>query len=315
MARFRQAADFRCTQSNVTETIRTAAGIAALTRFLLHPKLPRGRLRIMKILILLLAFIPFGLRGSPFQAVLINDADVAEFGGRFPLPRRQLAAAVAAASRAEARAVVLKFFIDRPADDPDDDAALALAIKQAKRSVVLQANVEPTEGAASRLPERFLRKDLPQSGDFIKGNKSWLPLAIFTDGATAIGFIDGLNPAPLVESYQGHTVPSLLLVALELALGKASFEPGRVTLGTKSLPLSGGKISLPYPRHDDLKPISLSALLAGRANRQLKDAVVIIGYDGKYMDTFPTPIGGIKKHRLFFYELELAYAAFSGASQ
>jgi len=38
---------------------------------------------------------------------------------------------------------------------------------------------------------------------------------------------------------------------------------------------------------------------------------VIIGYDGREMHTFPTPIGPIKANRLFFYELELAYAAFS----
>jgi CHASE2 domain-containing sensor protein len=266
----------------------------------------------MKILLLILILVPFGLRGSPFQVVLISDADVEQFGGRFPLPRRQLAAAIAAASRAEARAIILKFFIDQPANNPDDDAALAQAIKQAKRPIVLQANVGSTEGVSRRIPERFIRKDLPQTGDFIRGSKGWLPLALFTDQAAAIGFIDGLNPAPLLESYQGHTVPSLFLVALELALGNASFEPGRVTLGTKTIPLSGGKIPLPYPQHDDLKPISLSDLLAGKVDRQLKDTVVIIGYDGKYMDTFPTPIGRIKKHRLFFYELELAYAAFSG---
>ncbi len=268
----------------------------------------------MKILLLLLILVPIGLCGSPFQVVLINDADVAQFGPRFPLPRKQLAAAVAAASRAEARAVILKFFIDQPAGNPDDDAALAQAIKQAKRPIVLQANLESRGGIPRQLPERFIRKDLPQTGNFIGGSKGWLPLAIFTDEATAIGFIDGLNPAPLLESYQGHTVPSLFLVALELALGKASFEPGCVTLGTKTIPLSDGKISLPYPQHDDLKPISFSDLLAGKADRQLRDAVVIIGYDGKDMDTFPTPIGRIKKHRLFFYELELAYAAFSGGS-
>ncbi len=207
---------------------------------------------------------------------------------------------------------MLKFFLDQPAVNPADDKALADAIRLSKIPVVLQANLESTEGGAVRLPARLHREDLPKSGDFIGGNKGWLPLPIFIDGAATVGFIDDLNPAPILEIYQGRTVPSLYLAALELVLGKASFTPGTMTLGARTLPLKGGKLSLPYPMRDDLTAPSLSELLAGNAGQQLKDAVVIIGYDGTHMDALPTPIGRIKKHRMFFYELQLAHAAFSG---
>lgn len=268
----------------------------------------------MRFLILLLAILPIGLQGSPYRAVFITDADVASLGaGRSSLPRRHLAAAVAAAGRADAKAVVLKFFIDRPSENPADDNALAAAINDSKVPVILQANVESSESVAIPLPARLHRPDLPAAGDFVKGNAGWIPRPMFMEGASAVGFIDGLNPAPIVEAYQGRTVPSLFLVALEVALGKASVTHDTVTFGSQRLPMKGGKISLPSPRRDDLRPISLSELLEGSLDYRLKGAVIILGYDGQNMDTAPTPIGRIKKHRLFFYELELAYASFTRA--
>jgi hypothetical protein len=115
----------------------------------------------------------------------------------------------------------------------------------------------------------------------------------------------------MIEVYRGRPMPSLFLVSLELALGKASWTPTGITLNGTTLPMSKGQIAMPFPSKDEIKSLSLSALLDGKTGQDLKDAIVIIGYDGREMHTFPTPIGPIKAHRLFFYELELAYAAFS----
>ncbi len=264
----------------------------------------------MKRILLLLLALPLCLQGSPFRAVFVTDDDVAKLGG-YPIPRRHFAAALHAAKRAGAQAVILKFFMITPGEIVADDKALAEAIKNCGLPVVLQARIDESEKNSHPLAERFVRHDLPSLVGTISGNNGWLPLPILAEGAYSVAFIDGLNPVPIVETYRGRPMPSLFLVALELALGKASWKMNQIALAGTTLPLRGGKMAVAYPSKDALKSISLSTLLDGKAGDELKNAIVIIGYDGREMHTFPTPIGSIKAHRLFFYELELAYAAFS----
>jgi CHASE2 domain-containing sensor protein len=264
----------------------------------------------MNRLLLILLTLPLVLQGSPFRAVFVTDDDVAKLGG-YPIPRRHYAEALHAAKQAGAQAVILKFFMDLPGKVVADDAALAEAIKNCGLPVVLQARIDDSEKSSNPLPERFLRKDLPIPPGAINGNNGWLPLPTLADGAYSVAFIDSLNPVPMVEVYRGHPMPSLFLVTLELALGKASWTPGSITLNGTTLPMHDGQIAVPFPSRDEFKSLSLSALLDGRGDNDLKGAIVIIGYDGREMHTFPTPIGPIKANRLFFYELELAYAAFS----
>lgn len=264
----------------------------------------------MKLLLLIFLALAPCLQGSPFQAVFVTDEDAAKLGG-FPLPRRHLAEALYAAKRAGAQAVILKFFLDTPGKIPKDDAALVEAIKHCGLKVVLQARLDETENKSNPLAAKFIRSDLPSLDGTFNGNNGWLPLPIIADGAYAVAFIDGLNPVPVVEMYRGHPMPSLFLVALELALGKASWTPTTMTLNGVTLPMRGGKIDMPHPTKDVFHSFSLSALLDGKTEGALKGAIVVIGYDGRNMHTFPTPIGAVKAHRLFFYELELAYSAFS----
>lgn len=264
----------------------------------------------MKFFLLILLALQPCLRGSPFQAVFVTDDDAAKLGG-FPLPRRRYAEALYAAKRAGAQAVILKFFMDQPSRNPADDAALAEAIKNCGIKVVLQARLEGTEKKSNPLAGRFIRSDLPSLDGTFNGCSGWLPLPVFADGAYAVAFVDGLNPVPVIEMYRGHPMPSLFLVALELALGKTTWTPTAMTLNSVTLPMRGGKIEMALPPKDVFPSFSLSALLDGKTENALKGAIVIIGYDGREMHTFPTPIGSVKAHRLFFYELDLAYSAFS----
>lgn len=41
------------------------------------------------------------------------------------------------------------------------------------------------------------------------------------------------------------------------------------------------------------------------------DVAALGGHDGRKIHTFPTPIGAIKAHRLFYCELEQIYASFA----
>ena len=45
----------------------------------------------------------------------------------------------------------------------------------------------------------------------------------------------------------------------------------------------------------------------GRVPAELKDRVVIVGYDGARMETNKTRIGAVKGHRLFCYQLFSLY--------
>ena len=244
--------------------------------------------------------------GGPFRAVFVTDDDTARLGG-YPLPRKCYGDALYAAQKAGAKAVIIKFFIDQPGPDPTQDAYLGAAIKNCGLPVVLQARIDADEIKPNVLPERFYRDALPIQAGSVSGETGWIPLPSLAAAATAVGFIDALHPEPLIEIYRGRPVPSLALCALELALGQATWTDTTVTLGGHALPLRRGGIIPPYPLEDLLRPISLSALLDGTANKEVKGEIIVLGYDGKNMHTFPTPIGPIKAHRLFFYELNASY--------
>ena len=178
---------------------------------------------------------------------------------------------------------------------------------------MLQARIDDTEAHPNPLPERFTREDLvlPAEGGF-RGRSGWLPLPAFAAGAQAVGFIDALNPAPIVVSYQGKTAPSLYFVTLELLLGgKVTVRPSdQIEFAGQRLKLDAMQcVTLPYPARDVLSYVPLLEVLRGGQQSRLKDKVVVLAYDGVQMHTFPTPLGPIKAHRLFNYELSVLYEA------
>jgi len=69
----------------------------------------------------------------------------------------------------------------------------------------------------------------------------------------------------MVEVYRGTQCRPCFLVTLELALGKASWTPGSITLNGTTLPMHDGQIAVPFPSRDEFKSLSLSALLTDGA--------------------------------------------------
>jgi hypothetical protein len=240
---------------------------------------------------------------------MIDQAAETELG-KFPIDRAHIAAAIEAIERAGARAIILKLFFDQPRSAASDER-FAKALRT-KTPIVLQARLDDTESKSNPLPDRFFlpeHKVSPRAA--FSGRNGWLPLPSFAAHATAVGFIDALNPAPIVEVYRGKTVPSLFLIAVELMLGqKVNVVPNsRIRVGTRELPLDAKNcVALPWPERDRLDYVPLLDVLRGAPSvSRLKDKVVILGSDGPGMHSFDTPAGKIKVHRLFYYELCALY--------
>ncbi len=256
--------------------------------------------------LLLFALAASPLLARPVEIVMVDHAAEKELGG-FPLDRGQLAHAIEVIEHDGARAIVIKFFLDQPRTKEGDER-LTATLKAGKVPVVLQARIDETELKPNPLAPRFIRTDLSLApGAALAGTNGWLPLTSFADTATAVGFIDDLNPAPVLELYRGQTVPSLYLATLELMLGgKVEIEPNRsLRFKGPALPLDAkNRVHLPWPKEDNLAYVALLDLLRGTTPRgTLQDKVVILAYDGEQMQTFDTPIGKVKAHRLFYYEL------------
>jgi hypothetical protein len=188
-----------------------------------------------KFWLMIATLIASNLSARPIEIVMIDQAAETELG-KFPIDRAHIAAAIEAIERAGARAIILKLFFDQPRSAASDER-LANALRT-KIPIVLQARVDDTESKSNPLPSRFFlpeHKVAPSAA--FSGRNGWLPLPSLAAHATAVGFIDALNPAPIVEVYRGKTVPSLFLIAAELMLGqKVTVAPNtRIRVGAREL--------------------------------------------------------------------------------
>src|SRR5437016_84256 len=152
----------------------------------------------------------------PFRIVFI-DKQTEEQYGAFPLSRSLLAKGIEHIKKRKAKGIILKFFLDRPKDAPDD---LMLAESFSGIPVLLEARLDDSEPKPNVLPARFFFPDVvPENDKTISGQSGWIPLPVFSAKARAIGFVDFLRPdkLPILEKYRGKFVKSLYLCALELA--------------------------------------------------------------------------------------------------
>lgn len=247
---------------------------------------------------------------EPFAVVLIDNKTEKALGP-FPYDRSVYARAIDKAAASGARGVVLKFFIDLPKTEAGD-RALAEAIGRTK--VILQAHLDDAEAAPNALPKRF-RTQLAggaDKGKILTGNSGLIPLPQLSEKAYDVGFIDytTIDRAPMVERYKGDYVKSLYTCCLELALGEpARVVPGKaIEIGGRALPLDAqGQAGVRYPTADELQYLSMIDLLEGPPRAELRDKVVILGFDGKAVDPVQTPAGPIGPHRVFCYALMSLY--------
>jgi hypothetical protein len=242
-----------------------------------------------------------------FAVVFIDAASEAKFGA-FPLDRSLLARAIQKASDLHARGVVLKFFLDQPKAEASD---LLLAQALTNTPVLLQARIDDSEAHPNPLPARFTLQGVKFQTQ-ISGRGGWIPIPRFMANAHDVGFVDfSSTQVPLVENYQDRPVKSLVLCCIELATGKrAIIEPGqKLTLGAHELRLDARNcVQAKLPLKDDLAYIPFQRFLAGDIPANLiQGKVVIVGYDGPKMYSISTPIGQVRAHRLFVYELQSIY--------
>jgi hypothetical protein len=261
--------------------------------------------------ICLIALLPCGLLAAAFEddfIVVFIDAQTEAKYGAFPLDRGLIADAIDELAAAKAKGVVLKFFYDQPKDAASDGR---LAKSLTKLPVALQARLDETEAKPNPLPVRFTLPTI-NAETAVSGLSGWIPLPLLAGQAKAIGFVDFSSATvPMLETYQGQTVKSLILCSIELATGKpASITPGKsLSFGEQSLRLdSKNQITAKLPKTDALKYIPFHTLLdKSTPASALAGKVVIIGYDGSKIHSLETSLGKVKAHRLFVYSLKGVY--------
>ncbi len=248
---------------------------------------------------------------NPFIAVFVDDATEKELGP-FPYDRSKYAEVISILREAKAKAVVLKYFLDRAKPGAGDDE-LSAEIK--KIPVLLQARLDPGEPQPHPLPVRF------GLGSRVKGDthallyakSGWIPLEKFSLGCAGIGFVDIASKndvlnIPMVLKYKDTLVPSLELAALELAFG----EPAQILLGDKvimaghSLPVDpSGQVRAKLPAKDQIDSISFVDVIQGNFDRKrVAGKIVILGFDAKETPVLATSLGPLRIHRLFYYSLK-----------
>jgi len=256
---------------------------------------------------------PAKVTDFPFVVVFI-DAKTEKLLGPFPYDRSILAKAIDKAADCGAKGVVLKFFIDKPKTEGGDTA---LARAAAKTKLLLQARLDDLETSPNSLPNRFF---LPIDratgvGTPLSGRSGWIPLPALSAAAYDLGFADCrvTDRMPIAERYGDRVVKSLYLCCLELAFDdRASVIPARsIKLHGKTVPMDDrSEIGVEYPVKDDLPHISFADFIDDSARPEVKDRIVILGYDSDRIESVDTPMGKIHLHRAFVYALMSMYRRF-----
>jgi CHASE2 domain-containing sensor protein len=242
--------------------------------------------------------------------VATSDEDAGRLGP-WPLDRSVYATAIARAREDGARAVVLKFFFDRPSM-PEADAKLADAV--ASMPVYLQFAFDGDDGKAEGQP--VWRSDFgPENLKvFFHGSPSLLPLPLFRKNATGIGFVNVL-PDPDYDRIEilGSTgvgagiAASLQLLSIEADIGaQVSVREMRFSINGKSYEIGDdGRVRCPYLDVGRPREYSLFAFLDGQVpGDEVRDHVVVIG--NTRHDTPRYPISrnaSLPVHEVFFRQI------------
>ncbi len=241
--------------------------------------------------------------------VATNDEDAGRLGP-WPLNRSVYAAAIARARDDGARAIVLKFFFDRPSM-PEADAELAGAI--ASMPVFLQfAFAEDGEKAEG---QSVWRSDFgPENLKvFFHGSPSLLPLPLFRENAAGIGFVNAL-PDPHHDRVEiiGSTgvgvgiAPSLQFLSIAAGGAKVSVREMRFAINGQSYEIGDdGRVHCPYLDAGRPTEYSLSAFLDGQVPRsEVADHVVVIGNTRRDTPRYPISQNvSLPVHEVFFRQV------------
>ncbi len=240
--------------------------------------------------------------------VATNDGDADKLGP-WPLDRRVHAAAIDRARQDGAKAVILKFFFDRPSL-PEADAKLAEAI--ALMPVYLQFAFDG--GGKKGEDPPVWRHDLAPATltALFHSSPSLLPLALFEKNAAGLGFVSALpdpdyNRIEILGTSGSGIAASLQLLSLEASLGtQVSARDMRLTLKSKRYPIeTDGRVVCPYLEGGRPQEHSLFAFLKAQVPKnQVRDRVVIIGNTRRDTPRFPIPNNtSLPVHEVFFRQI------------
>ncbi|MCP3850956.1 MAG: CHASE2 domain-containing protein [Gammaproteobacteria bacterium] len=265
----------------------------------------------MKILIFgLLVLIYVSVKADSFEdkyvAVFI-DSTTEEKLGSLPLDRSLFAKAIERLKSANAKGVILKFFLDLPKEKLSDKQ-LADSIKGFP--VVLQARIENGEVNPNLLPKKFTLSGKLKAS--ITGRSGWIPTPQFLENAKDVCFIDFEGfPLPALEKYKENGVKSLFLCALELGVNQsAKFAFGRkVEIAHLSYDLDSlNRFSTVVPPSKEFEYIRFSDIFENENYAgKVRGKVVIIGYTGPKIHNIKTEFGGIPAHEYFVRLLHSLY--------
>ena len=266
------------------------------------------------LLMCLSSFVGLSQAENPFQLIFIDEKTESKMGS-FPYDRKIYAEALNLLKKYEAKAVVLKYFLDLPKTN-DGDKLLSDAMKNIP--VFLQANIDNKETVPNPLPEKFFYNDFHLNrGLLIQGKSGWIPLPIFSENCYQIGFVNirNIDAVPLIEVYRGYPVKTLYLEILEYVIAsKVDFNSLKeIKINKRNIQLTEySEITVELPTVDHLQYISFVDLIEGKVQKKdVANKVIILGYDGEKIHSFDTKIGKIKAHRMFYYGLIGAYKKIS----
>lgn len=241
-------------------------------------------------------------------AVVFATAATESRYGRMPLDRSLLAQAIENAQRAGARGVIVKFFLDQPRTT-EGDRRLAEVIS--KTEVILQARLDDSEQAPNSLADRFT---VPETGlvTAISGGSGWIPAPQFAQHARNVCFVDfDSSPVPILETYRGKAVKSLLLCAAEFAVGRQAVvqTAQSVLIGAGRAELDAfNRVTVDLRNEKPLPTLEFNRLIDGTIPiLALKDKIVVLAYDGPNIHKVKSPIGTMGAHRLFVLMLRAFY--------
>lgn len=238
---------------------------------------------------------------NPF-VIIMYDSETEKSIGLFPPKRSVWASAIDKLNKLNANAVVLKFFFDM--SKPED---LLLSNSFQSMPTFLQACFNETDPSNNKLDKRFIIKVDQEYKNILTGNKGWLPVKELASNTFDIGFVDirNMNSIPIIEKYNNNYVKSLYYSILKYVYKDLRLEKNVLINGNKKITLNQySEMDVNYPETDELSYISLIDLINDKIDKeQIKNKIVIIGYDGIQSETQNISTGKVNTHRVFIYGL------------
>jgi len=234
----------------------------------------------------------------------VTDKDELSFGA-FPWPRNIHAQLINKLNKSGARCIVLKYIFDKPSDD-ENDTALAEVIA-GSRNVILPFSgylANPKAPFNANSSKEYVIKNKLEKTSALSFSSWAYPIEEFAKNSTGVGSIDVYSPdrhvvkIPLLVKVDGNLYPSLPLMViskiLQHPISSMTAYDGYILAGSKKIKMDPDGAFHPVfsTPGSHFKAYSYSDILNDHFDaNDLKDSIVIIGYDGtRFPVNFITPI-------------------------